>query len=107
MRDDSLRQTLIDIYANRHGHRRCLQDMGGIVLHEDPTGRLWSLNPARRLPQPGDLKMVEVVNGTAEPDGSRKTYWLNVPPHVETARQAVAWTYGLEPEDYDGLVVRT
>jgi hypothetical protein len=107
MRDGSLRQTLIDIYANRHGHRRCLRDMGGIVLHEDPTGRLWSLNPARLLRQPGDLKMVEVVNGTPEPDGSRKTYRLNVPPHVETARQAVAWTYGLEPEDYDGLVVRT
>jgi hypothetical protein len=107
MRDDSLRQTLIDIYADRHGHRRCMQDMGGIVLHEDPTGRLWSLNPARLLPQPGDLKMVEVVNGTPEPDGSRKTYWLNVPPDVETARQAVAWTYGLTPNDYDGLVVRT
>jgi hypothetical protein len=84
-----------------------MQDMGGIVLHEDPTGRLWSLNPARLLPQPGDLKMVEVVNGTPEPDGSRKTYWLNVPPDVETARQAVAWTYGLTPNDYDGLVVRT
>ena len=39
--------------------------------------------------------MVEVVNSTPEPDGSRKTYFLRVPPTIGTAREAVAWTFGL------------
>src|ERR1700722_17693261 len=41
------------------------------------------------------LVMVRVLNRSAEPDGSHKTYFLRVPPHVTTARQAVAWTFGL------------
>src|SRR5262245_20058015 len=103
--DERLQHALIDIYAHNHGHRRCMQDLGGIVMHEDHTGRLWWVNASRPLPpQPGDLKLVEVMNGTAEPDGSRKTYWLNVPPEMQTARQAVAWTYGMTPTEYDGLV---
>jgi hypothetical protein len=44
--------------------------------------------------------MVEVVNSTPEPDGSRKTYFLRVPPTIETAREAVAWTFGLGAVDY-------
>jgi hypothetical protein len=45
--------------------------------------------------------MVEVVNSTAEPDGSRKRYWLRVPPEMQTAREAVAWTFGLSEREYD------
>lgn len=39
---------------------------------------------------------VEVVNATAEPDGSHRRYFLRVPPRTRTARQAVAWTFGFE-----------
>jgi hypothetical protein len=46
------------------------------------------------------ITMVEVVNSTAEPDGSSRTYWLRVPPHVNTATAAVAWTFGLSGEEY-------
>jgi hypothetical protein len=82
-----------------------MEDIGAIVVHEDCTGRLWSV--ALGPQQPGHLKMVEVTNGTAEADGTYKTYWLRAPPEVRTAKEAVAWTYGLTPEQYDGLVVRT
>ena len=107
--DRRLQYALIDLYAHTHGHRRCMQDMGGIMMHEDSTGRLWCLNPSRHPPpqQPDDLKLVEVINGTAEADGTRKTYWLHVPPEMQTAQQAVAWTYGMTPQQYDGLVLRT
>jgi hypothetical protein len=51
------------------------------------------------------LVMVELVNSTAEPDGSFKTYFLRVPPQIERARQAVAWTFGKNNErDYEPLV---
>ena len=104
-----LQHVLIDIYAHSRGHRRCMEEMGGFVVHEDGTGRLWSANPARRFspPQPGDIKMVEVRNSTPEPDGSHKVYWLSVPPETRTAKEGVAWTFGMTAEQYDGLVVRT
>lgn len=44
--------------------------------------------------------MVEVVNSTPEPDGTRRTYWLRVPPRTLTAREGVAWTFGLSAEEY-------
>jgi hypothetical protein len=44
---------------------------------------------------------VEVVNSTAEPDGTFKTYFLSVPPTVSTAREAVAWTFGLSEKEYE------
>jgi hypothetical protein len=44
--------------------------------------------------------MVEVLNSTPEPDGTRKTYFLRVPPNLRTAREAVAWTFGLAGSQY-------
>jgi hypothetical protein len=49
---------------------------------------------------------VEVENGTAETDRSRRRYFLAVPPWIRTPREAVAWTYGLAPHEYD-VVVRS
>lgn len=107
--DARLQDALIDVYAHAYGHRRCMQELGGVVVHEDGAGRLWCIDPHHHQSRPliGDMKLVEVVNGTSEPDGSRKTYWLRVPPWMRTAQEAVAWTYGMTPAEYDGLVVRT
>jgi hypothetical protein len=44
--------------------------------------------------------VVEVENGTREPDGSRRHYFLPVPPGARTPHEAVAWTYGLTPDRY-------
>ncbi len=44
--------------------------------------------------------MVEVLNSTPEADGSRKTYFLRVPPATQTAREGVAWTFGLRADGY-------
>ena len=44
--------------------------------------------------------MVKVVNSTAEPDGSFKDYYLRVPPAITKARDAVAWTFDVSPEEY-------
>jgi hypothetical protein len=47
---------------------------------------------------------VEVVDATAEHDGTRRRYALRVPPMVRTGREAVAWTFGLDAGDYEPLV---
>jgi len=107
--DARARRSLIDLYASTHGYRRCMHDFAGVMMQEDETGRLWSVSPdpPTVAPQFREIKIVEVTNGTIEADGSRKTYWLNVPPHMLTAQAAVAWTYDMTPDEYRGLVVRT
>jgi hypothetical protein len=47
--------------------------------------------------------MVEVVNATPEPDGSRATYWLRVPPDIRSAHAGVAWTFGFNEGNYRPL----
>ena len=76
---------------------------GADRVAEDETGILW-----RKTWLSFDTwTAVEVVNATPEPDGTRKHFFLQVPANVRTAREAVAWTYGLGPNTYANLVVRT
>lgn len=70
----------------------------GYVLDEDSFGTLI-------LPVPGqwDARMglrVRVENATPDADGTRRVFHLRVPPWVRTAREAVAWTFALEPAQY-------
>ncbi len=69
----------------------------------DRSGTLW-----RKEWWAGDgWAAVEVVNGTPDPDGSHRHYFLQVPPELRTPAEAVAWTYGLSAEAYSHLAVRT
>ena len=72
-------------------------------ISEDETGVLWE----KRWADGDAWAAIEVVNGTPEPDGVRKHYFLQVPPNMLTARSAVAWTYGLTARQYRGLLMRT
>jgi hypothetical protein len=76
---------------------------GAVRIAEDDTGILW-----RKAWLASDAwAAVEVVNATPEPDGTRKPFFLQVPANLRTAREAVAWTYGMRPNVYAQLVVRT
>lgn len=44
---------------------------------------------------------VKVVNSTQETDGTYKNYFIAVPPTMKTCKQAVAWTFGLDEDDYN------
>jgi len=90
-----LRRMLLEHY----GFDRYLREVDAARLHQDAAGTLW------RAEVPGDepLVMVEVVNATREPDGTRRVYWLRVPPGTRTAREGVAWTFGLPEEQYRPL----
>jgi len=44
--------------------------------------------------------VLKVINSTAELDGTFKEYFLTVPPTMKTAKEAVAWTFRMEPKDY-------
>ena len=106
--------TLADIDRTSDIHvRRCMIDRltperyissgAAFRVSEDDTGVLWE----RRWPDGDAWAAVEVINGTPEPDGTRKRYFLQVPPNMLTARSAVAWTYGMTARQYRGLLRRT
>ncbi|GAA5021510.1 DUF6745 domain-containing protein [Streptomyces siamensis] len=87
-----LRRVMLEYY----GYDRYLADSGARPVHQDETGTLWRIDLADDEP----VVMVEVLNSTPEPDGTRRTYWLRVPPSTRTAKAGVAWTFGLQAEVY-------
>ncbi|MFF2083477.1 DUF6745 domain-containing protein [Nocardia sp. NPDC058176] len=90
-----LRRVMLEYY----GYDRYLTESDARPLHRDETGILWRI----ALDGDEDVVMVEVVNSTPEPDGTHRTYWLRVPPTTRTAREGVAWTFGLGAEVYEPL----
>lgn len=90
-----LRRVMLEMY----GYDRYLREVGAQPLHRDETGVLWEIEWDDDEP----VVMVEVLNATPEPDGTTRTYWLRVPPHTRTAREGVAWTFGVSASDYRPL----
>jgi uncharacterized protein DUF6745 len=106
--------TLASIDAEQNVQvRRCMIEImtperyialgGADRVAQDETGILW-----RKTWLAFDAwAAVEVINATPEPDGTCKHFFLQVPADITTAREAVAWTYGLSANAYTSLVVRT
>ena len=101
--EPTLRNTMIDIMTPE----RFIATGLVACVSKDDTGVLWRKHWGHRGVTIGSWSAVEVVNGTPEPDGSRKHYVLTVPSQVRTAREAVAWTYGLSAKQYSALELRT
>jgi hypothetical protein len=86
---------IIDSGARRLDHDEQWGTLWG--FHQTGIGRVWD-------GQENDVRMLEVVNRSPEPDGSFKHYFLRVPPQCLNSKQAAAWTFGLDPSTYDPLV---
>ena len=84
------------LMIERYGTERFLMDAGAKEIHRDDFGILY----CKEFLEDQSLVMVKVVNSTPELDGSFKDYFLRVPPTMERARQAVAWTFGKEENKY-------
>lgn len=84
----------------RFGSDRYIREIGAVPIHADETGTLY------RCALVGDepLVMVSVLNSTPEPDQPRKQYMLRVPPDMTTAREAVAWTFSLNANEYEPAI---
>jgi hypothetical protein len=95
------------VLVEQFGAERLVREGKARLIHEDETGKLWRREMAAdpyRWPREEPVVFVEVLNSTPEPDGNRKTYFLRVPPNMSTAREAVAWTFGLLPGTYQPAV---
>lgn len=105
-RPDAVTASRIAGWANAERRRVAIERMGlegfigGLgaqVVQQDDYGRLWR---TEREIDGERFVAVEVVNATAEPDGSVRRYFLRVPPDVRSARRGVAWTFGLTRRAY-------
>lgn len=89
------------ILIERYGLERFLKDSGAVKVNEDECGILYrKVFTSADVMMDEPLVVVMVNNSTPEPDGTCKQYFLRVPPSVRTAREAVAWTFGLSEDDY-------
>jgi hypothetical protein len=101
--DPVLRNSMIEILTPER-----FVKIGAVAkVAEDETGVLWRKSWSFRRVAIGSWCAVEVVNGTPEPDGSHRHYFLRVPSSMRTAREAVAWTYGVSQQEYAQLKLRT
>jgi hypothetical protein len=88
-------------WVNAERRRVAIERLGGIeaflraggatLVSQDDFGKLWRTSFQIDGEQ---YTAVEVVNATAEADGTYRRYVLRVPPTTRTARAAVAWTFG-------------
>jgi len=88
-----VRRHLIDIY----GIERYIKDAEAVKIAEDSTGALYRKDML--LDEP--LMFVRVKNSTPEPDGTHRYYFLRVPPTVKSPREAVAWTFWMNVDEYE------
>ena len=92
-RNVELRRVLIE----RYGIPNYLRDTGAGVVHKSAAGTLY----LKQLPGDEPIAIVQVKNSTAEADGSFKEYFLRVPPNLRTVQEAIAWTFEMDPEQYN------
>lgn len=97
-------EVMLEIY----GIERYVQESGE-VLTEDEVGKLWHAahpwqSSATWGALPVNLRVVEVLNSTPEPDGAVRTYWLRVPGTTRRPREGVAWTFDVREHDYQPTV---
>jgi hypothetical protein len=64
-------------------------------VQEDARGRLYLIG---RDEDPSVF--VAVRDGVLASDGTELEDWISVPPYVATAREAVAWSFGLSEAEY-------
>jgi uncharacterized protein DUF6745 len=89
--DPQVRRCMIEIMTPE----RFIKEGGAYRIAQDEAGILW-----RQRWRWEAWAAVEVINGTPEPDGTLKHYFLQVPANMRSPREAVAWTYGLPEQRY-------
>ena len=77
------------------GEGRFVAAAGIRPVQEDRFGELYMIG-AEQTP----LALVKVRDASPAADGAHREHWLSVPPHVATAREAVAWTFGMSESVY-------
>lgn len=99
--------TLEDIHKERNiERRRALIEQFGLTRFMDEAGYrvidqdLFGTLIRKEMSGDEPIVMVIVENSTRGDTGESKKYMLRVPPDMCTAKEAVAWTFGLPEHEY-------
>lgn len=92
-----VRRVGIEIY----GFDRAIDEGHFKLVHSDErTGaRMYTIEMGNLT-----VQIVRVLDGTELPDGTRKVYFLQVPPDKKTCREAIAWTFRKEENEYNPAI---
>ena len=82
------------------GWARILRELDARVIDSDDDPMIGNLLEVD-LPEIGTEKFLQVLCGTG------RTFAIPVPPHIQTALEGNAWSYGIEPDVLRDLEVRT
>jgi hypothetical protein len=102
-----LRRALVEM----RGWEKFLSQSGAVLVHEDKKRQmklfrvdLPVLNAGERTEFKDEpVVILEVLDGTPQADGTRKKYFLRVPPNLKNCLRAVSWTFGMTPKEYKEL----
>jgi hypothetical protein len=95
-RDDFLPEQNVEVrrvIQERMGER-FVSELGGVVLDRSPRGTLYEV----RLPEDDPERVARYVQ--VQDASTDRQYFLRVPPTIQAAAEAVAWTFQVGVEDY-------
>lgn len=78
-----------------YGVAKFFKDMNAKLIHQQGKNELLLLQWRNDEPP---LMMVKVIDST-----TKDVYLLRVPPEMKTVKEAVAWTFNLDPDEYNPL----
>lgn len=96
-----IRRALVE----KRGWKRLLDETKPRVIHTDPERSMTLYEIA--VPDDEPIVVLSVLDGTTLNDGSRKQYFLRVPPSLTDCLTAAAWTFRMTPDEYKGLELET
>lgn len=90
-RNAEIRRYLISEY----GEKRFFEEMHARIIHQDGTSKLLRLD-IREFSEP--MIMISVRDSTTD-----QLYLLRVPPDIKTCKDAIAWTFNMNTQEYNPI----
>jgi hypothetical protein len=95
------------VAIDRFGWDRFVDGSGMKLVDEcpDPCNEPFSLRlyDVPRQVYETDIRVVTVVNASPERDGTRRRFGLTTPAEIDSALDAVAWTFEMSGKEYAKL----
>lgn len=91
------------VLMERFGFDKYLASSKVKPLASDKFGVLYKMSAGT----PEEYLLIHVINGSKEPDGSFKSYFLHTRGNFKTPLEAVASTYGVPTNIYEEIVARS
>lgn len=94
-----MRRVLTEIYAQMYGPNKLIKDLNAKQLSTD-----LSHERERKLYEINGEKYIHVINGSLEPDGTRREFFLGAHPDSTSPHEAVAMSYNRPTNKYKEAV---